>query len=96
MKRVNCSLALLVRACGVKTLLWQIEVKIQRELQRSLQGHKELGVLSFFRTAKSQVCWAATSTTGPQCISNHSITALQIRFTVDKVILIHLFYLGSN
>jgi len=35
MKRVNYSLAILVRTCGVKTLLWQIEVKIQRELQRS-------------------------------------------------------------
>jgi len=34
--------------------------------------------------------------TGPQCISNHKITALQIRFIVDKVILIYLFYLGSN
>jgi hypothetical protein len=55
MKRFNYSLAILVRTRGVKTLLLQIEVNIQRELQRSLNGHKQLGMISFFRTAKRQV-----------------------------------------
>jgi hypothetical protein len=59
MKRVNYSLAILVRTCAAKTLLRQIEVKKQQELQRSSNGNKQLRILSFFRTYKSQVCWAA-------------------------------------